>query len=552
MLVRRIVAVYLLLLALLLLALVPPLINVNRFKHRIVTSISTTLGRPVHLDRVSLNVLPFPGFTLENFVVAEDPAFGTEPIIRANTVRVRLRIASLWRRKIEFSTISLDDPSLNLVHNSRGRWNFESILHQTSQITAAPTGQLSAGSEPRFPYIEATGARINVKAGVEKLPFALTEADLALWLPAPERWNLRLKGRPSRTDTNASDTGTVSVEGTLGRAATFAETPLDLSILWQHVPLGEASTVVLGRDIGVRGELELSFAAQGTAENAAVKSRIQLNGLRRAAFVPAQAIDVDMECEANAAKLFHAFHAIRCSWPPANASASRLGLVVGSVDTTRLLALTGEVGDVYDPATVSLQVGAPQLSAETLLEWLRVLSSRMPAEERATGVVTAKFVREAAPGDEVGAGRKLAANAGWTGDLLLHGGSLTGAVVGRAPIAVGDLALQKDLPADGALVLAPTTLALGGREPMTLDGRLDRSGYTLHLVGMATPERLNALARALPQFGDGMDEVLPPTAKSDVPVRLDVTIARPWGGAQRWSRAAVSKPMPKLRRNGRR
>lgn len=552
---RRVVAVYLLLLALLLLALVPPLINVNRFKHRIVTSISTTLGRPVHLDRVSLNVLPFPGFTLENFVVAEDPAFGSEPIIRANTVRVRLRIASLWRRKIEFSTISLDDPSLNLVHNSQGRWNFESILHQTSQISAAPTGQLRAGSEPRFPYVEATGARINVKSGVEKLPFALTDADLALWLPAPERWNLRLKGLPSRTDTNASDTGTVSVEGTLGRAATFAETPLDLNIVWQHVPLGEASTVVLGRDIGVRGELDLAFAAQGTAENAAVKSRIQLNGLRRAAFVPTQAVDVDMECEANAAKLFHAFHAIRCSWPPANASASRLGLVVGSVDTTRLLALTGEVGDVYDPATVSLQVGAPQLSAQTLLEWLRVLSSRVPAEERATGVVTAKFVREAVAGDQAGVARAAWTSdwtGNWTGDLLLRGGSLTGAIIGRAPIVVGDLALEKDQPEDGAAVLSPTTLALGGREPMTLDGRLDRGGYTLHLVGMATPERLHALARALPQFGDGMDEVLPSTAKGDVPVRLDVTIARPWGGTQRWSRAAVSKPVPKPRRSGRR
>ena len=30
-------------------------------------------GRPVHLDRVSLNLLPLPGFILENFVVEEDP-----------------------------------------------------------------------------------------------------------------------------------------------------------------------------------------------------------------------------------------------------------------------------------------------------------------------------------------------------------------------------------------------------------------------------------------------------------------------------------------------
>ncbi len=562
---RRFVAVYLALLALLLLALVPPLVNVNRFKHRIVTSISTTLGRPVHLDRVSLNVLPFPGFTLENFVVAEDPAFGSEPIIRANTVRVRLRIASLWRRKIEFSTISLDEPSLNLVHNAQGRWNFESILHQTSQITAAPTGQLRAGREPRFPYIEATGARINVKSGIEKLPFALTEADLALWLTGPQQWNLRLRGRPSRTDTNASDTGTLSIEGTLGRAATFAETPLDLTMLWQHVPLGEASMVLLGRDIGVRGELIASLEAHGTAENAAVKSRIQVNGVRRASFVPAHAVDVDMECQAEAAKLFHAFRAIRCSWPPPETATSGLGFDVRSVagdlgsnlagaKTRQVLALTGEIDDVYDPASASFELGAPQLPAETLLDWLRVVSSRVPATEQATGIVTMKLLRQGAA-TSLAAGHHTAATPSWSGDLELRGGSLTPADAGsgaaaRAPIAMGNLDLRSTRPADGSFVLAPTTLTLGGREPAVLDGRLDQSGYTLHLAGMVSRDRLAELGRAIPQFGDGMDQMLPALPKTDQPARLDVSIARSWGGAQHWTGTAAAKPVTKRRHSG--
>src|SRR5437879_4564057 len=104
--IRRFLPVFLFLLAVLLLALVPPLVNVSRFKHRIVTSISTTLGRPVHLDRVSLTLLPLPGFTLENFVVEEEPRFGFEPIIRANSVRVTLRATSLWRRQAELSRLA--------------------------------------------------------------------------------------------------------------------------------------------------------------------------------------------------------------------------------------------------------------------------------------------------------------------------------------------------------------------------------------------------------------------------------------------------------------
>src|SRR6185437_16698486 len=118
---RRFLFLWLALVGLLLLAIVPPLISVNRFQRRIVTSISQCLGRPVHLDRVTLNLLPLPGFTLDNLVVDEDPAFGSEPIIRANSVRVTLRIRSLWTKRVEFSTISFTDPSVNLVHLPNGK-----------------------------------------------------------------------------------------------------------------------------------------------------------------------------------------------------------------------------------------------------------------------------------------------------------------------------------------------------------------------------------------------------------------------------------------------
>src|SRR5216683_3657790 len=192
-------------LAVLLLVLLPPLISVNRYQKRIANSISDSLGRPVHLDRVSLNLLPLPGFTLENLVVEEDPAFGSEPAIRSNSVRATLRISSLWRKQVEFSKISFTEPSVNLVHRANGKWNLEGILLQASRIEAAPTAQAKAGPAPRFPYIEVTGARLNLKQEHEKLPLSLTDAEFALWLPSPQEWHLRLQARPARTDTNVSD-----------------------------------------------------------------------------------------------------------------------------------------------------------------------------------------------------------------------------------------------------------------------------------------------------------------------------------------------------------
>jgi len=539
---RRFLLVYLLLLVLLLLALLPPLINVNRFKRRIVTSISTTLGRPVHLDSVSLNLLPLPGFTLENFVVEEDPHFGAEPIIRANSVRATLRVSSLWRRKVEFSRIALDEPSLNLVHDPDGHWNVEGILLQASQITAAPTAQAKAGRDPRFPYIEATGARINLKSGEsgqEKLPFALTEADLALWLPTPNQWHLRLEGHPARTDTGASDTGTIEIEGTFGRAKTFDQIPLDLTGFWKNSPLGEASLVLLGRDANLRGDLTLSAEMHGTLAESAVKARARVTGLRRADFVPQRPIDIDVECVASATETLHAFHQVRCSWPPP------------SVAGEKLVALTGDLPDIHDLSTAAFEIGTPGLPASTLLSWLRVASARFPADETATGVLTAKFSRDPiAP--SAGAPRQAA----WAGDLLLHGGTLSASSAGEkapVPFVLDDLSIASGAPAPRqSFVLSPTRLNLGAKDPATLEGRFDANGYTFHLTGMAAPARLLALGAALPQFGDGFAELF--STPSTTPVRIDLTANRSWtstGVHQPWVRTAPIAPAASGRRKRR-
>ncbi len=238
---------------LLLLVLIPPFLNINRFRRRIAVSISGSLGRPVHFDNVGFRILPTPGFTIENFVVGEDPSFGDEPFLRADTVTATLHISSLWRGHLEFATISLDEPHVNLVRNAAGQWNIESVLLQASQIRTAPTGQRSAGGLPRFPYIEATQARVNIKLGEEKMPFSLTDAKLSLWLSQPETWHVRVEARPLRTDMNANDTGLVQVEGTFQRAATLSAIPLNLSASWSAAQLGDVSHMLLGQNAGWRG-----------------------------------------------------------------------------------------------------------------------------------------------------------------------------------------------------------------------------------------------------------------------------------------------------------
>ena len=67
------------LLAVVLLAVVafvlPPLVNISRYQHRIAESISRSIGRQVHISSVKLRLLPLPGFEFSDFSVEEDPQF---------------------------------------------------------------------------------------------------------------------------------------------------------------------------------------------------------------------------------------------------------------------------------------------------------------------------------------------------------------------------------------------------------------------------------------------------------------------------------------------
>src|SRR5438270_11185500 len=103
----------------------------------------------------------------------DDPAFGAEPLLVCGKVTAELRLTSLWQGRLEIANLKLTadvaPPSLNLVY-ARDHWHLESLLLRSQQVPTAPTAKRRAARRSRFPYIEASGGRINVKLGQEKKP----------------------------------------------------------------------------------------------------------------------------------------------------------------------------------------------------------------------------------------------------------------------------------------------------------------------------------------------------------------------------------------------
>src|SRR5258706_12109121 len=253
----------------------------DRFRSRLEQSLGSALGHKVEIGNVSLQILPPPGFNLSQLSVRDDPQFSPEPILRADEVSATLHPSSLWRWRIEIATLSFKDASLNLVRRPDGRWNLEPLLERAAHAPAAPTANATSDERFRFPYIEITNGRVNLKLGAEKMPYALTDADLALWLESNEERGLRLRGQPVRTDMRLSDMRSLRANATWRRAVDLRKTLLRLTATYEAAQLGQFTKLIYGADKGWRGTVNVAANLSGSAEDLQIQSEGSVDNFRR-------------------------------------------------------------------------------------------------------------------------------------------------------------------------------------------------------------------------------------------------------------------------------
>ncbi|HXJ88674.1 MAG TPA: AsmA family protein [Candidatus Binatia bacterium] len=470
---RRVAA--LAVLVLLALFLVRP--GASRLKSKIINSLSTAVGRSVDIGSIHIRLLPRPGFDLENLVVYDDPAFGSEPMLRASEVTADLRLTSLLRGRLEVSKLDLTEPSLNLVHRVGGGWNLESLLERTARTPLAPTGKTK--SEPRvgFPYIEGSSGRINFKNGPEKKPYALTNADFALWQESENVWGTRLKAQPIRSDMNLNDMGLLQVSGTWQRSGTFLDTPLQFSIQWSQAQLGQLTKFFTGSDRGWRGAIRVDATVNGTPAALKISSSVLAEDFRRYDIPSDNPLRLAAGCEAEYSTHEHKVNAISCSAP------------VG----TGLITLAGEA---------SLPVGSQYL--------LKIVVDEVPAS--AIGAL-ARHVKKDLPDDLSLEGSlrgelSYSANAGTDGSSHVGGqGQITGLRISSALEKVDLGPANIPIVVTGPKLRARSSSVQGihaefgpfalerGRTGAIVRGWADRSGYDFNVLGDAEIGKTLHLAR---------------------------------------------------------
>ena len=493
---------------------VPPFISLNRLKGRLGGTIGDSLGRRISIGRISLRLVPQPGFDLSDVDIHDDPNFSAEPMLHADKVRATLRLSSLWRRRLEIASLTFEEPSVNLVRNDAGKWNIATLLERAQRIPSAPTSKVTSESRPRFPYLEAANARVNFKIGMEKKAYAFSEADLALWLASEDEWHVRMEARPIRSDRNLHDTGTIKLEGTFQRASDPRQTPLNLTVALDKGQLGQLSEFVYGRDRGWRGGLDANATISGTPADLQLTLDATLDDFRRYDITGSDSSRIRTRCTAryvDSAEQPHSHTGLDCRLPAGNGD----------------VKLRGAVQQVFTSPQYDLSVSVSHLPASVLASAARRMKKGVIADLNATGEVNAAFTVKTEPSS--GASGPVIAGGGAIRDLRI-----TSKLI-QPELAVGEIKFafdrddskpavhrsrrsQPQMAATPAtLRITATPLPLGAAGHLVyLEGAIHSADFSLSLRGQADLPRAFAIAQA---FGFAAPKA-PVTGVADLNLQL--------------------------------
>ncbi|MCZ6696530.1 MAG: AsmA family protein [Acidobacteria bacterium] len=122
----------------------PRLVDVNQYRPLIVEKVRELTGRTVELGDISLRILPMPALHVEQIAVSEGPRYPGSAAMKTDSLAVRVELLPLLRGRVAIRSVVLDKPSINLIRDAQGRWNFDDLIARAG--VAAGSGEGGGGS----------------------------------------------------------------------------------------------------------------------------------------------------------------------------------------------------------------------------------------------------------------------------------------------------------------------------------------------------------------------------------------------------------------------
>ena len=264
--------------------ILPKVLNPERYRPRIEQMLTDVTGRKVTIGTMHLHVFPVPGITADGFTLGEDPAFGTEPFLKADRIDARVRLMPLFSSRLDVISFDIDKPVAQLHRDDKGRWNLASLIEKAGSGEAAAEGTAPASGGfavviERFRLIDGsmdiTDAAIvpGTTHRIEGREIELALSDLSTTSPIGIDLKLGLTG-----------SGKAALVGRLGPPPPTAGSgwPIDARVTITHF-IGGAAAPYLATYTGLRlagGALDFDAKVSGSApQNLDVQGTAALKAL---------------------------------------------------------------------------------------------------------------------------------------------------------------------------------------------------------------------------------------------------------------------------------
>lgn len=229
----------------------PFLINVNSFRPRIESELTTALGRKVTVGNLSLSIWS-GSLGADDIAIADDPAFSNSPFIRAKSLGVGVEVMPLiFSKALHVTDLTLKQPEVALIRAKSGKWNFSSLGGNASQ----PKQPAPSGSDQSLQSLSV--GKLSIKDGLVSMTDQSSRAKPHVY----KNVNLTVKNFsfisqfPFTLTTDLPGGGTVSLDGQAGpiNPSDAAATPL------------EAKLNVKSLDLAASGFIDPSSGIAGVA-----------------------------------------------------------------------------------------------------------------------------------------------------------------------------------------------------------------------------------------------------------------------------------------------
>jgi AsmA protein len=127
--------------------IIPLIFDIDHYRPQVAAELQEKTGKPAQIGHLALTILPQVAIRVDDFSLGNPAGFPNGDFVRAKKIYAVVNAGALLHRKVEITSLELDDLTLNMLEDTHGKWNFE---NPPAKEATPPPPTTPAGSGASF------------------------------------------------------------------------------------------------------------------------------------------------------------------------------------------------------------------------------------------------------------------------------------------------------------------------------------------------------------------------------------------------------------------